>query len=701
MRNRLRLRLQQVFVIEAALVGLFFISATRFLIGMIYSRAGGASIVLSLDPATIPVGIPGAVDAATVSKEIIFLVYMLALPLLALILGRIRWVTIVAVALIASGRALMIGNAGISPIIAAGMVFGGGLVYIAMLVRFRAQALPYLFVVGIGADQVFRAIGNTLDPSWSPDYLTTQLVLSVILVVLGIITTIGQGRQQKSEQSEVLPNYGLMPIWGGIGLGGLLFIELALLGLPNTVAGRAAFDYTTIAPFITLTTLLPLIPWVRQRASNFVGVFDQNARGWLWMLLMALLIVFGTRFQGIIAGIALVIAQFTASLLWWWLVRPRGEKERQFTGLWLVLAVLVFLLLASADNFTYDYGYVQNMPADLAFLNPYVPPFLRAFRGFGLGVLLLSVFLAALPMVQTRRRIPWTGGTRLASFFGLVLAVGASIGVAAAVRPPIIQGKRDTPQTPLNSIRIGTYNIHAGFNEFFYFDLDAIARTIQQSGADVVLLQQVETGRLTSFGVDEVLWLARRLGMGARFFPTNEGLQGLAVLSKIEIVKDEGVLLTSTGSQTGLQRVQIRPDEGVITLYNTRLEYLLEASDDRSVDQQQQDQQRQLNEIFGLLSTTYANDKNGRLLVGGTFNNIPDSPIGDQMRNAGFLDPFAGTGLPQELSATLWRTGYPKVQFDYLWLWRRSLVPIGANTVNTNASDHRMAVIETFIKGAQ
>ena len=701
MRNRLRLRLQQVFILEAALVGLFFISATRFLIGMIYSRAGGASIVLSLDPATIPAGIPGAVDASTVTNEIVFLVYMLALPLVALILGRIRWLTIVAIALVAVGRVLMIANTSISPIISAGMVFGGSLVYISMLVRFRAQALPYLFVLGIGADQVFRAVGNTLDPSWSPDYLNIQLVVSVILVVMGIITTIGQGRQQKTEQSEVMPNYGLMPIWGGIGLGGLLFIELALLALPNTIAGRASYDYTTLAPFVTLATLLPLIPWVRQQASNFVGLFDQNARGWLWMLLMALMLVFGTRFQGIIAGVALVLAQFAASLLWWWLVRPRGEKERQFTGLWLVLGVLVFVMLIAADNFTYDYGYVQNMPPDLAFLNPYVPPFLRAFRGFGLGVLLLGIFLAALPMVQTRRRIPWTGGSRLASFFGLLIAAGVSIGVASAVRPPVIQGVRDTEQTPLNSIRIGTYNIHAGFNEFFYFDLDAIARTIQQSGADVVLIQQAEIGRLTSFGVDEVLWLARRLGMGARFFPTNEGLQGLAVLSRVEIVNDEGVLLTSSGSQTGLQRVQIRPDEGVITLYNTRLEYLLETTENRTVEQEQQDQQRQLSEIFGLLNTTYANDKVGRLLVGGTFNNIPDSPIGDQMRNAGFLDPFAGTGLPAELSATLWRTGYPKVQFDYLWLWRRSLVPVGANTVNTNASDHRMAVIETFIKGAQ
>ncbi len=701
MRNRLRLRLQHVYMIEAALVGLLFISATRFLISMIYSRAGGASIVLSLDPATIPAGIPGAVDAGTVTNEIVFLIYMLALPLLTLILGRIRWLTIAAIVMIAVGRVLMIANTGISPIVSAGMVFGGGLVYLSMLVRFRAQALPYLFVMGIGADQVFRAVGNTLDPTWSPDYLNIQLGLSTILVILSVVTTIGQGRQQKTEQSEVLPNNGLMPFWGGIGLGGLLFIELSLLTLPNTIAGRARFDYTTIAPFVSLATLLPLIPWVRRQASNFVGLFDQNARGWLWMLLMALMIVFGTRFEGVIAGIALVLAQFSASLLWWWLIRPRGEKERQFTGLWLVVAVLVFIMLTTADNFTYDYGYVQNMPPDLAFLNSFVPPFLRAFRGFGLGVLLLSVFLAALPMVQTRRRIPWTSGSRLQSFFGLLVAAGVSIGVAAAVRPPIIQGVRDTPQNPLNSIRIGTYNIHAGFNEFFYFDLDAVARTIQQSGADVVLIQQAEIGRLTSFGVDEVLWLARRLGMGARFFPTNEGLQGLAVLSRVEIVNDEGLLLTSSGSQTGLQRIQIRPDDGVITLYNTRLEYLLEASEDRSVEEQQQDQQRQLNEIFGLLNSTYANDKLGRLLIGGTFNNIPDSPIGDQMRNAGFIDPFAGTGLPSELSATLWRTGYPKVQFDYLWLWRRSLVPVGANTVSTNASDHRMAVIETFIKGAQ
>ena len=699
MRNRLRLRLQHLYLLEAALVGMLFIGAARFLIASLYSRAGSASIVLSLDPALIPASIPGIVDAETVTNEFSFVIYMLAIPLLTIILGRLSWFSLVGVLLVAVGRVLMLASTVVTPVTAAALVFGGGLLYIAMIVRHRAQILPYMFVFGIAADQILRAVGNTLDPTLSTAYLDTQITVSAVLVIIALITLVVQTRQKATEQSAVNPDRGLIPLWGGVGLGALLFLELSLLSLPNAVAGRASVDYTSFAPFITLATLLSIIPWVRNQATYFVGLFDRNARGWLWMLLMALLIVFGTRFQGILAGASLVIAQFTVSMLWWWLVRPRAEKERQFTAIWLLVSVIIFVLLTAADNFTYEYGYVQNLTGDLAFLNPYIPPFLRAFRGFGLGVLLLAVFFAALPVIQTQRRIPWTTGTSWQSILGIAAVALASIGVAVAVRPPQINLLLSTEQNPVNSIRIGTYNIHAGFNEFYHFDMEAIARTIQQSGADVVLLQQVEVGRMTSYGVDQALWLARRLGMDVRFFPTNEGLQGLAVLSRVLIIESDGTQLTSSGSQTGLQRVRIQPDEGVINIYNTRLEYLLDVGDGRTVEQQEQDQQRQINEIFAILANQYPDGNLGRLLIGGTFNNIPDSPLADQMRAAGFVDPFAGTGLPSELSATLWRTGVPRVQLDYLWLWRRSLVPIGANTVNSQASDHRMVVIEAFIQG--
>ncbi len=717
MRNPLSLRLQHLYIIEAAIIGFFFVSALRFLIGMIYSRAAGAQVIFGLEPSLIPTDISGVFDSATLTNEISFFVYMLAIPLITLILGRFRWLTVIAVVMVVVGRYLMIADSAVTPITAASLAVSGGLLYIVMTVRNRAQTLPFMFVLGLGLDQVARGIGNTLDITWSANAVVIDLntlfdiqgvimsfpiqaMLFVAVIVLSMATALRQGHQQTQPEDEATAN-GLMPFWGGIGLGGLLFLELSFLATPNAITGRSQTDYTNFAPFVTLATLLPLIGWVRRQTAAFVDLFDRSLRGWSWLLLLALLLVLGMRFQGVIAGIALVIAQFSASMLWWWLIRPRAEKERGFTGVWIILGVLLLLLLTTADNFTYEYAYVPNLTSDYAFLNDFVPPFLRGFRGLGLGVILLSAFLATLPMIQTQRRTPWSSPSGR-SIVSLSIVAFFSLAVAVAVRPPIILGVRSSPENLLNNIRIGTYNIHAGFNEFYAYDLDAIARTIQQSGANVVMLQQVEAGRLTSFGVDQPLWLARRLGMATRFFPTNEGLQGLAVLSNIEITENEGILLTSNGNQTGIQRVQIRPDNGTVTVYNTRLEFLLETGDGRTVEQQEQDQQHQLSEIFTILSNHYPDGNLGRVVIGGTFNNTPNSPLGDQMRAAGFFDPF--TGLPAELAATLWRTGYPRVQFDYLWVWRgisaqrpNTLTAVGANTIDTTASDHRMMVIEALL----
>ncbi|MBZ0289087.1 MAG: hypothetical protein K8I30_15820, partial [Anaerolineae bacterium] len=347
MRSRLRLR--YAFFVEAVLTGVFFVQALRFLIGLVYSRMGGLSVITALDPASIPAGTPGVVNPGVISSEISFLVYMLALPLLGLIFGRWRWLLIVAAALTAIGRALMLADSTFTPTMGASLAVGAGLLYTVMVIRHRASLLPYMFVLALGIDQVFRAVGNTLDPSWSPRYLQIQIVLSLVAIALSIFSYVG-GRRRSDESTAVSPDCGLMPFWGGAGFGGLLFLELSLLSLPNALAGRAGVDYTIVAPFVVLATTLPLLPWVRRLARNFITIFDGGVRGWLWMLLIALLVMIGTRFQGIIAGVALVLAAFVGSMLWWWLARPQAEKERNFSGLWLTLGFLLFLLFVVGDN---------------------------------------------------------------------------------------------------------------------------------------------------------------------------------------------------------------------------------------------------------------------------------------------------------------------------------------------------------------
>lgn len=695
-------------IIEAGLVGLFFVQAIRFLISMIYSRIAGASAVTALTQSGIPFDSTSpAPDPALVGSEVTFVIYMLALPLIALLFGRFRPLIFVSVILVALGRLFMSSGTVLTPLAASALVVGGTLVYVVMIARHRATVLPYLFILGFAGDQLFRAFGNTVDPSLSSDYTNIQIVLSALALLTALLTLI----LEREHASDSLEDRGLLPIWGAVGLSGLLYLQLTLLSLPNAIAGRADTNYTLIVVPLVVATLLPIVPFVRARAGAFIGMFDGGVRGWLWMLLVAILIVLGTRLSGVVAGGALIAAQFFLSLTWFWLTRPRAERERSFGGLWMLFGMALFAVLIIGDNFTYEYAFVRNLTGNAAFLNDIIPPLLRGFRGFGIGLLLLAVFLAVLPMTQMTKRVAWRGrASALQSLLLILVVAAAGVGAWTFSRPPVIAGVRGAEQ-----VRVGTYNLHGGYDQFYNSNLDAVARTIIKSGADIVLLQEVDAGRVTSFGVDQSLWLARRLGMDRRFFPTNEGMQGLAVLSRVPFTVDSGVLLTSLGTQTGVQYVQVgtTPNDS-INLYNVWLSPLFDIGAEE-LSAQQQDQEVQLNEFYAAYIQQECSGSLGRTLIGGTFHNVPDSPLVTGLRGAGFSDPFAG--LPIELSATFTRTGLPRTRFDYLWtcnlpavgagvidlgdIESQALPPISrimpGQVINSSASDHRLAVADVVL----
>lgn len=655
-------------LIEATLVGLFFIQALRFLLGEMYARVGSAALYPALTPTQLSANtLPGLIAPVTATAEMSFVVYMLGLPALAIFFGGLRPMLVVAAGITAFGRYWMMANMITRlDIIGAAIAFGGGLMYIVMLTRHRGRLFAPMMILAMSIDQLFRAYGNTLDPSWSGNYLNIQLILSLVTVVMSVIAYASQPLYN-TNAPEVSPDTCLITFWGGLGFGALLFLQVSLLALPNAIAGRARSDYTLLVAPTMVATLLPLLPAVRHYARRFIGIFDSGVRGWVWMLIGMLFIVIGTRLTGLIAGIALVLGQFTISLVWWWLIRPKAQKERSFGGLWLILGVLFFALLYVGDIFTYEYAFVRNFAPPLDVLNPIVPPLLRGFRGLGLGILLLAIFVACLPIVQTRRRIAWTGSSPVLSVIAFSVVVGMSIGAGYLARPPIIEPKLNPQQ-----LVVLTYNIHSGYNEFFHPELALMADTIAFSAADVVLLQEVEVGRMTSFGVDQALWLARRLRMDVRFYPTHEGIQGLAVLSRVPIVFADGYPLeNSVATQTGLQRVQIRPDANVITIYNLWLDPLLDTGGLVSLADLERGQQEQLAQIFAIVNTHIAQDGGvGRRIIGGTFNNIPSSDIITSIIRSGFKDYFADA--TPETTITFKRTGL-QARLDYLWAWESDI----------------------------
>jgi endonuclease/exonuclease/phosphatase family metal-dependent hydrolase len=658
--------------LEAGLMGLFFVQAVRFLYGTLYAHIGSIDqLSRTVDVGAVGAA-PGVISVGEVQTELVLMVIALLLPLSGILLGRFG--TMIA-AVAAAGRVYMtFGGHTLLGVIGAAAVAGGGALYASVLARRRADQLPFMFVIGFGADQVIRTFGGTIDPTWDGRFLPMQAGLSLILFLVTALNLVLEGRERRNPD-YVAPPQTHIAGWGAVALGGLLYLQFAVLGLPNMVARRAGGDGIVIAPYLVVATLLPLVPAVRELARRFLVIFDAQWRGWVWFLLTGLLFVVGYRFQGPPSAIALLFAQFLLSLSWWWLVQP-AEGRSNFSGAALSIGLILFLVLTGADYFTYDYAFVRGLQEPFGGL-------VRGFRGLGLAIVIVAVLLVNLPAIVARKRLPFRGG-RVAESALIVILVALAGGLTYSFASPTFV---QPPARP-DRLRIVTLNLHGGYSLYFGQNLPEIAAEIQKNGADVVLLQEVETGRMVSYGIDQVAWLAQTVGMQADYFPTNEALQGMAILTRMPITARQTQLLTSIGKQTGVQYVQLQKiGGGVLNVYNTQLGLLLRDSA-RDAESQQQDQLRQIDEIFSLIA---ANDPalTNPTVLGGTFNNTPGSDVYQKLASY-FADPFAGLAAEKAITWRLINNVVSRV--DYLWL--RNVTSLSAGVSEMQATTHNMPVVE-------
>ncbi len=659
---------------EAALVGLFLVQIVRFLYGALYAHVGSANLVsLTTSPDSL-VGVPGVVDPANVQTELAITAIALFAPILGVLFGRLWFGPAIAAIVVAAGRVFMTAN-GVSflGVVGAAVAAGAAGLYIATIAIRRPGMVPICFVLGFAGDQMIRLYGSTVDVTWRADFLSIQTVICLGLFVVAALAAIFD--RLAADADETPAQRGEISGWSAFAMGGLLYLEFAVLGLPNTAAHRAGVDYITVAPWLMATSLLPLVPEMRDLARRFLGMFDGRYRGWVWSLMIGLLLVLGFRFSGPLAAGALIIAQLLVGLSWWWIVQP-SDGRRNFTGPGVVFGFLLFLLLTGADFFTYEYAFVRGVPDPFGTL-------LRNFRGLGLVVVLFATLLAGLPAILARKRLPWRGGKLSESLIALTFVVMGGVLAGSLARPIVASAPGSSEQ-----LRIATLNLHGGYSLYFNSDLDEIRQQIQAYGIDVLLLQEVEAGRLVSYGVDQPAWLARQLNMQVDYFPTNEGLQGLAILTRLPVEEQQGLLLTSLGKLTGVQFARLRaPDRYELHVYNTELGFLI--TDNSQSSFAEQDQTTQIQEIFGFIGQNDPS-QTSRTIVGGTFNTVPDSDIYQYMIQSSFTDPHAG--LQAEKAITLKRVNGSTARVDYLWL--RQITMRFISIVPMQGSTHNMPVVE-------
>jgi len=533
---------------------------------------------------------------------------------------------------------------------AALVAFAAGGIYVASLIRASYRTLLAALVVAVTFDQLVRAAGFTYDISLREDlWLGPQIGLSLLAIAISRVA-----RARASHEPFEPAN---LTLWNGLSFGAFLFLEMALLGMPNVIARWAGVDYRPVALWLVLASALSLSPALRRGAARLLELFDERMRGWAWILLLALLVVLGNRVVGPLAAVTLIAAQVVVLMLVWWVPGPREADQPEQVGPAITFGLAFYVILS--------YVYLLIFEDARVFL---------PLQGQSLTLHLVAVIILGVVLIGWRDPDPWHLPVELQARHGLPLAFAFVAFIAAVIvtRPQPAPEPGDT-----GTLRAASFDIHYGYGPDWRYDLEQTARSIEVAAPDVVALQRVDAGRQASYGVDQALWLGRRLGMGHVYYPTIEGLTGLAILSRWPIEDQGGVLLPSDSEQMGVAYALVRrePATRAVGVYSARL-----APDDAE----------RLNQVGGLLG--YIGNTNVALLAGDLYL-TPGGEAYTQLTVGNLSDPNATLNIVQDYT---FPSINPNRRLDYVLL--RGLTPIESQKVcgPAPASDHCLIVIEAL-----
>jgi len=552
---------------------------------------------------------------------------------------------------------------------AAVLVMGLGGVYYVSLLRANWRTWIASVVTGLAIDQLLRAY-NTFDISQRVfaitfeiplsltevlpirmSWMTIQFVLSGLLVLLSLSSR----RRAFNEPYEPADLNAL----SGLAIGGFFASQVVVLAVPNTAARWTEIPASGLVVWMLLATVLPLLPASRRIVTELLAPFADRLRGLVWLLFMLLMLVIGNLLNGIYAAYCLVLAQFMAVfLLWWTPIEPDpGEPDQVAPS--VSLALLTFVLLVGAYSFTFEFGGAQSF-----------------LRGQALIVVLVAGILMGLPRLFAVTEDPWL--VRSVVPRGLAAVFIAPIVTLGLVVTGFSRLPAQYPAAPTFSI--ATYNINSGFSLQGEFQLEVIARTIEASGADIIVLQEVDTGRPVSYSVDQVQFLANRLGMHSIYRPTVEQVHGLAILSRWPVFEPQTAFLPpgDTSEQPFALSVIVQDQTTGRTV--RVIGGLLAPGDEQNRIQQ-----------YGSMLSLIVDDELNlpavlALDLGTSENDIVYEQI---VFGAGYVDPNAQLGITEGFT---YPADQPSVRQDFVFT--KGLTPLASRQVESTASDHRLVVVE-------
>jgi endonuclease/exonuclease/phosphatase family metal-dependent hydrolase len=511
-----------------------------------------------------------------------------------------------------------------------------------------APRWTYGFVLGLAFDITLRGLFNAVDLS-----TFSSLGPGLVMALIALITFWALWREPIVDLEHAGENKWkrVLPLTA---LGPYLALQMLFFGSQGFIEEVSGLN----PPFGFVIVMLGYLAACAGLAWGFARPYALSPGLALIIATALALAGFGMDRSGSFLVVTVLLGQFFMG--WGLAVVASIGADRQQPGLWRTTAsvaggMLLFLILI----FAY---YVAQ---DIAL------PFPRSVFPAAAGALLGLSFLLA--SVQARSQVE----VRHTNLSGLVAAV--VLALVPLVHWTVLGPGPNAVQPEGGRVLVMSYNIHSGFNSAGLQDLEAIARVIEDSDADIVALQEVSRVRFMDGSADIPAWLSRRLDMPYLFRGTEEPIWGNAILSRYPVVETGSGLLPRAGTLIERGYLWARIDAGgpePLLVIATHLHHLGPDSRER---------QAQVPVLIRFW------DGQRYSIVLGDMNAEPGSPEMEILGGAGLLDVWAGAGVGpgHTFSAT-----DPVRRID--WIWHTAdLSPTRVEVIHTPTSDH-LPVLATF-----
>lgn len=517
-----------------------------------------------------------------------------------------------------------------------------------LLLSVGRSALVGGLFLGIALDSAIKGMGLSLDLAYQDG-----LAPVVIVATLGLALLLLLFLSPRIERSGPSWQSG----WTLAGIGPLLFLEFLIFqnqGWTSEVAGIGGPEAQLRIALLNVVALVVLAWLERSRAAALVAVV---------VVVSTSIIAEG---GAVSFNFLSLLAIPAAGLVWSALVPDPEERGVGPSATYLVVGMVLFVAM----------GLLYYVPLDLE-----------------VGYTQVQARLAATALVAI---FALGGLTTIAPLRPGVSSQSWAFAALASVLPLLgffLIGENGPVSTqPDGVIRVMTYNIHSAYNTEGRFDIEEIARVIEDSGAEIVGLQELPRGRLISGVTDELTLLEARLGFEhTAFFGTTDPTWGNAILSRypISTTGTELLPLVGTPMRRGYLGSTLQIRDTSLLFISTHLQHV----NDRSAHEE--DPEADLYPVHREQMSTILEQWGGAqpAVLVGDFNARPGWRQIEELIAAGWVDSWPEGGSGDGFTSG---SDDPRHRIDYVF-HTPDIDVVDAGLIQSQASDHLPVVVDLRI----